>query len=81
MENIEETLATLRTKITAAEAARTRASVESENAIKARDQALAGLKEFGVTTTAQATEKLAELKADLDAALAEVESALTESGA
>lgn len=79
--DIESTLADLRAKITAAEAARTRASIESENAVKARDLALEGLKEFGVTTTAQATAKLAELEAELATALAEVEAALAESGA
>jgi len=79
MTSTEETLTSLRTRITAATSARARAEVEHDNAVRERDAALSALKEFGVSTPEEAAAKLKELEEELAQELAAVETALEES--
>lgn len=78
MATTEDRLKPLREKINAATTARARAEVEHETAIKERDNALAALAEFGVSSPQEAAAKLAELEAALETELAAVEAALEE---
>lgn len=79
---IEDQLRELRTAISQAQGRKARAQVELDNAEARVEEASKTLKEdFGVETKEQAREKLTELQAELDAAVAEVEAALEEAGA
>ena len=82
MSTIEDQIRTARAGIAQAQTKKTRAAVELDTAKQRLADARAILKnEFGVVTTEDAKAKLAELKAALDAALEDIETALAEAGA
>lgn len=76
----EDTLRGLREQINQATADRARAQAGYDAAVEQRDKALAGLKEFGVSTPAEAAARLKALETELEQALAEVEQGLMEAG-
>lgn len=79
---IEDQLRELRTSISQAQGKKLHAQVQLDNAKGNMEEARSRLKnEFGVETTDEARAKLIELQSELDAAMAEVEAALQESGA
>jgi hypothetical protein len=71
----------LNDRINAATAARARAQVEYDGAVRQRDEALAALKAYGVSSVEEARALLESLEADLARELAAVEEALKEAGA
>lgn len=77
----EEHLAGLRARIQQATSAQVRAQVEHDNAVKARDDALAALKAYGVSTSAEAVALQSQLEQQLADEVAAVEAALKEAGA
>lgn len=78
MTDIDTTLKTLRSRIEAAAARKARAQAEYERAEKDQAEALAALKEYGITTPDQAAARLEELETALSTELAAVEKALAE---
>lgn len=77
----EDQIKNLKARMSAATASRARAQVEHDNALKERDAALAGLKDFGVTTAPEASALLERLERELVEALENVEAALKEAEA
>ena len=79
---IEDKLREIRTQISTVQSKKARAQVEYDNALQRKNTARTQLgTSYGVTTTDQAKETLARLEAELETAIADVESALTEAGA
>lgn len=79
---LEDDLRERRQRISAATAKKSRAEAEHDAAVTRLEQAKKTLKdEHGVETVAEGKAKLAELKADLDAALAEADEKLEAAGA
>lgn len=62
-------------------AARARAQVEHDNAIAARDAAVARLREYGVSTSAEASALLQALEAELAEEIQKISAALEVAGA
>lgn len=62
-------------------ATRARAQVEHDAAIAARDAAVARLREYGVSTSAEAGDLLKALEAELDEEIQKISSALEAAGA
>lgn len=79
--DIEATLSDLRSRVSAATTAQTRAQVQHEQAVQERKSALEALKEFGVGSAEEAAALLRSLEADLAAEIEKVKAALEEAGA
>jgi len=82
MASTEDQIREIRGSIAQVQSKKVRAAVELENAKARLADARKVLKsEFGVSTTEEAKAKLAELRAELDATVVEVEEALALAGA
>ena len=82
MATLEDTIRETRAAISAVQGRKARAAVDLETAKSRLDSARAVMREeFSVNTTDDAREALASLRAELDAALAQIEALLSEAGA
>lgn len=79
---IDDQIREIRGAIALVQNKKARAAVELDNAkTRVADARRALAEEFGVTTTEDARAKLTELRAELDAAMAEIEAQLAVAGA
>jgi len=79
---LDDDLRTIQTRISQLNSKKARAEVELDNATAKKNAARAALKEeFGVSTTADAKQKQAELEEALTTVVSEIEAELEEAGA